>query len=147
MVRKPRKKDTFFNKSRMAYSALQGSCALAIVILAYLFMLQRHLPEGAIRTFAFITLILVNISMILTDIATSQSVIRTILKPNTALKIIIGIVCTALILILLFPGSRKLFQFELFPPQYILLLVAIFMVTLVLFELLKRFYLRRRSRA
>lgn len=145
MVRKPRKKDTFFNKSRMAYSILQGGSALVLVILVYLFMLQKHLPEGVVRTFAFITLILVNIGMILTDIATSQLVIRTILKPNTALKIIIGTVCTALMLILLFTGSRKLFQFELFPPQYVLLLVAIFVASLVLFELLKRFYLMRKS--
>ncbi|MBS1687542.1 MAG: cation-translocating P-type ATPase [Bacteroidetes bacterium] len=142
MGRVPRGKGKFFNRSRMIYSVTQGAGALAIVILSYLLMLRTHLPEAEIRTFSFITLIIVNISMIFTDLATSQSSIKTILKSTTATKVIIGIICVALTLILLFPGTRTIFQFELFPAKYSIVLFVVFVGTLALFEVLKRILLK-----
>jgi len=142
MSRVPRGRGKFFNKTRMIYSATQGAGALAIVILSYLLMLRSHLPEAEVRTFSFITLVIVNISMIFTDLATSQSSIKTILKSTLATRVIIGIVCVALSLILIFPGTRAIFQFELFPAKYIIVLAVVFVCSLALFEILKRILLK-----
>jgi len=142
MNRVPRGKGRFFSKTRMIYSATQGAGALAIVILSYLLMLRSHLPEAEVRTFSFITLVIVNISMIFTDLATSQSSIKTILKSTLATRVIIGIVCLALSLILIFPGTRAIFQFELFPAKYAIVLAVVFVSSLALFEMLKRLLLK-----
>jgi Ca2+-transporting ATPase len=112
MLRPPRPPDTpLFDIALVAQGLLQG----AVVMIAALGMFQMGIHdahgEEVSRCMAFVTLVLGNLGLVLTNRSVSSGVLRVLTRPNRALAIVAVITITALVLAVSVPWLRGLFGF------------------------------------
>lgn len=112
MARPPRRPDApLFDGPLLAHGLLQG----AVVMIAALgmFRLGIHDEHGAetARCMAFVTLVLGNLGLVLTNRSTTSGALRAMLRPNRALVLVVIVTGLALALSLLVPWLRGLFGF------------------------------------
>jgi P-type Ca2+ transporter type 2C len=81
-------------------------------LLVYFIGLKTGYSEKSVRTLAFMTLIVSNIAIILSNLSWTSNFFKIVRSPNKAVKWIIGGAAIFLILILNIPFLLKLFQFE-----------------------------------
>ena len=139
MTRPPRVFDEpFFGAKKILLSCLQGVGILAICLGVYFVGLEMGYSEKAVRTFTFITLIVGNIGVILSNRSWTSNIFTILLTPNKAVKWVVGGAIFFLILILNVPFLINLFQFE--PVGYIEILVCILagISSIVWFEIYKK---------
>jgi Ca2+-transporting ATPase len=104
--------EPFFGAKKILYSCLQGVGILIISLLIYFIGLKLGYSEKAVRTMTFVTLIVSNISIILSNRSWISNIFEILLSPNKAVKYIVGGAIFFLILILNIPFLLTLFQFE-----------------------------------
>ena len=91
MLRKPRNyKEPLFGGKTLFLSILQGVFSLAVVAGVFQLAVMRGHSEADARTLAFITLIISNLCLILTNRSWSRSIIASFFVPNPALLWVIG---------------------------------------------------------
>ena len=113
MKRPPRKiHERFFNGKKIALSCAQGACILIVVLVVYFIGLHRGYPEKEVRALSFLTLIVSNVAIILSNRSWSRNIFQIIISPNKAVKWIVGGAILFLILILNVPFLRNLFLFD-----------------------------------
>jgi Ca2+-transporting ATPase len=113
MSRPPKQiNEPFFGAGKILFSCMQGVGILIISLLVYFIGLKIGYSENSVRTLTFVTLIVSNIAVILSNRSWSTSIFTIILTPNTAVKWIIGGAIIFMILILNIPFLLNLFQFE-----------------------------------
>jgi len=105
-------KEPFFGARKIFLSCMQGVGILIITLLVYFIGLKMGYSEKGVRTLTFVTLIVANISVILSNRSWSTNFFRILLSPNQAVKWIVGGAIFFLILILNIPFLLDLFQFE-----------------------------------
>jgi Ca2+-transporting ATPase len=130
--------EPFFGARKILFSCMQGIGILVISLLVYFIGLKMEYSEKSVRTLTFVTLIVSNIAVILSNRSWTTGFFKILLTPNKAVKWIIGGAIIFLILILNIPFLLDLFQFEKIGyPEIIVCTLAGFS-TITWFEIYKQ---------
>ena len=112
MRRPPRRPNApVLSRDAALWAAMQGAVALAIVALALVLGARAAMPEADLRSFVFVTLVMMNIGLILVNRSFDSSLVDTLLRPNRALWILVTMVLAVLAVALYWPPAQELFQF------------------------------------
>ncbi len=112
MKRPPRKLEApLFGKSMVISGLVQGIGVLIVVAGVYAFALSQNLPATEARMFAFVSLVIGNLSLIFANRSRSLSILQSLRIPNKALWWVSGGALFFLAIVLIIPGVRELFQF------------------------------------
>jgi len=104
--------EPFFGARKILFSCLQGIGIIIICLLIYFMGLKMGYSEKGVRTLTFVTLIVSNISVIISNRSWTSGIIKILSTPNKAVNWIVGGAIIFLILILNIPFLLNLFQFE-----------------------------------
>ena len=104
--------EPFFGSGKILFSCLQGVGIIVICLLIYFTGLKIGYSEKGVRTLTFVTLIVSNISVILSNRSWTSGFFKILSTPNKAVSWIVGGAIIFLILILNIPFLLVLFQFE-----------------------------------
>jgi len=138
MNRPPRDpREPLFGKKIMGLSILQGISVLLIVLAVYRTSLYLGYDVSNVRALTFTTLIIANLSLILTNRSWSQNVLSTLRSPNKALWWVMGGAVVFLAMVLYVPFLRNIFKFTVLQPYDILISLAAGVASILWFELLK----------
>jgi Ca2+-transporting ATPase len=148
MKRSPRSPtERLFSRRSLVTSTIQGLVAFAVMMAVYAAALGLGQSIAEARTLSFITLIIANLCLILTNRSRTRSVFSTLSVPNPALTWVVVGALVFLALVVFVPGLRDLFHFA---PMHLLdLLIAIVagIVSIAWFEVVKLASVRRRRPA
>jgi len=138
MRRPPRNpKRVLFGGWRLGLSLMQGASVL-FVLLAILGIARAWgLGEGEARALAFVTLVVANIALILTNRSWTESMLATLARRNPALWWAVGAAAAMLGCVLAFPDLRLLFRFEPLHADDLALCSAAGLASIAWFEALK----------
>ena len=146
MSRPPKKSDEpFFGGKKIVLSCIQGVGILIICILIYFMGQYMGYSVKAVRTFTFVTLIVSNIAVILSNRSWTSNIFKILITPNKAVKWVVGGAIIFLILILNIPFLINLFQFERIGIIEALICVIAGLFSITWFELYKHFKLVKES--
>ncbi|MCF8239360.1 MAG: cation-translocating P-type ATPase [Saprospiraceae bacterium] len=138
MTRPPRNaSDTFFGRGDVVVSIFKGLSLLGIVLAVYGISVWLGFYEDQIRTTTFMTLVLANLSMILTDLSRTQYIFQILRKPHPLLYGIPLFNLILLTLVILLPGLNNLFEFAPLEWPMIGLASAAGLVAVTWFEMIK----------
>lgn len=144
MTRSPRRiNEPFFGSRKIVFSCLQGIGILGVTIVVYLLALNQGYDAKEVRAMAFLTLIVSNIAVILTNRSWTENIFKIILTPNKAVLWVVGGAVFFLVLILKIPFFLNLFQFN--TPTFINLTICIAagISTIIWFEIYKALRFRK----
>jgi Ca2+-transporting ATPase len=145
MRRPPRSPhEPLFARRTVLLSLLQGGSVLMLTLWVVVYSLSRGDGDDMVRTLAFTTLIVGNLTLILTNRSWSRTMLQTLRAPNPAMAWIFGAALGVMALVLLAPGPRELFHLEVPSPGDLALCVVAGTAGLLWFELLKWRSIRRR---
>jgi len=135
--------ERFFGGKKILFSCLQGVGILIITLIVYLVGLRLGYEAGQVRAMAFITLIVSNIAVILTNRSWTSNIFKIIASPNKAVLWVTGGAVTFLALILNIPFFIDLFQFHKLSLINIIICSAAGLTTIIWFEIYKVIKLRK----
>ena len=104
--------EPFFGAKKILFSCMQGVGIIVMCLLVYFIGLKMGYSEKGVRTLTFVTLIVSNISVILSNRSWTSGIFKILSTPNKAVTWIVGGAIIFLILILNIPFLLNLFQFE-----------------------------------
>ncbi len=111
MARPPRRPDApLLERATLAGALLQGVVGLLATALAYAWALQQ-LPAPAARAAGFAALVLVNLSLIFSNLSAARSAPRRRTAGNSVSQLVAAVTCTMLLLVLYVPPLGQAFQF------------------------------------
>jgi Ca2+-transporting ATPase len=138
MQRPPRDaRKPVFSRALIGMSLLQGAGAMVAVLIMYGLALHWGQGDGEARAFAFTSLILANLGLILSNRSGARSVFTTLRTPNTALWWVVGGAIAFLSMALSIPRLQSMFQFSQLHVGDILLCLLTAFVSIAWFELIK----------
>ncbi len=144
MNRPPKRIDEpFFGAKKILFSCMQGVGILILTLTVYLEGLHFGYEDKEVRAMAFITLIVSNIAVILTNRSWTDNIFKIIVTPNKAVLWIVGGAIFFLALILNIPFFLDLFQFQKLTLINIGICSLMGLTTIVWFEIYKLFKLRK----
>lgn len=112
MNRPPRnRKEPLFNRRTILLSLTQGIAVLLVTLAIYGFTLNQGRGELEARSLAFVTLVIANLGLILSNRFWSKNVLSSLRYKNTSLSIIIAATLVTLTLVIYVPALRELFSF------------------------------------
>ena len=117
---------------------MQGICILGISLLVYFIGLKIGYSEKSVRTLTFVTLIVSNIAVIISNRSWSTNFFKILMTPNKAVKWIIGGAIIFLILILNIPFLLDLFQFEKIGYLELIVCTVAGLSSIIFFEIYKQ---------
>jgi Ca2+-transporting ATPase len=137
MKRKPRSIDAkLFDWSTILKCFFQGGLTLAVTLAVYSFIRHDHSAEAA-RTLAFLTLVVCNLGMILSNRSLTRSSLSMLREKNAAFKWVMTGTIMVMCLVLTIPFLKDLFQFGTVSWNDLFLALAGSLVAVALMELLK----------
>jgi P-type Ca2+ transporter type 2C len=138
MQRKPRAMNKrLFDRNAAALSLIQGFVVLAIIITVFVSALNRGLGEDGARTMAFVSIVLANLALILTNRSWTHTIFGTLRTKNNSFWWILGGALFALGTVLYVPPLRTFFQFRALQPIDLLICIAAAIVSIIWFEAYK----------
>jgi Ca2+-transporting ATPase len=138
MKRKPRgKNDPVFGVRPVIISLLQGLVVLGIVLAVFVFSGKLNAGENEARTMAFLTVVISNLCLILTNLSWTRSVFEIIRDPNPAMWWVISGASALITAVLLIPGLRKLFGFGILHLNDFLICIGAGLLSIAWFEVAK----------
>jgi Ca2+-transporting ATPase len=144
MERPPKRMDEpFFGAKKILFSCLQGIGVLLIALTVYFVGLNLGYEDKEVRTMAFITLIVSNLSIIMTNRSKSDNIFKIIATPNKAVLWIIGGAIVFLVLVLNIPFFLNVFQFQKLTFINIAICSLAGLASIIGFEIYKMFKLRK----
>lgn len=141
MNRPPRNpKHAFFGMRKVGISALHGLFLFLMVITVYAIAANEGHSDEECRTITFSALIMGNIVLIVTKLSKTRSFVSTLLNHNWRMKIAVGGVLLAIILIINIPSVAAFFSMK--SPGWKHLTVSFFgtLTLLIVFETGKKFF-------
>lgn len=139
MERPPRSMDEkLFEAATLLKCFFQGGLTLAVTIAVYLFIRHDHSTETA-RALAFLTLVVCNLGMILSNRSLTRSGISMLKEKNSAFKWVMTGTSAVTGLVLTLPFLRNLYRFGPVSLNDFFLALAGGFVAVALMELLKVF--------
>ncbi len=137
MERPPRSMDEkLFEGKTLLKCFFQGGLTLTVTIAVYLFIRHDHSTETA-RALAFLTLVVCNLGMILSNRSLTRSGLSMLKESNAAFKWVMTGTTAVMGLVLITPFLRSLCRFGPIPPDDFFLALAGGFVAVLLMELLK----------
>jgi P-type Ca2+ transporter type 2C len=138
MKRPPRNmQDRLFGKKSVILSLLQGLSMLAGVVIVLLYALNLGKGEDEARTLTFATLVIANLTLIVANLSWTQSIIKTLLSENKALRYVLVGALSGLLLVLYVPFLRDLFRFSLLHSDDLLIVLVVGVLSIAWLRLLK----------
>lgn len=140
MRRSPRAPDApLFDRTTLTLGLLQGLCLFVIVLMIFSLSLYRGDGADHARTLTFTALIFASLGLIVTNRSWSRSMAEMFRVPNQALWWVVGSALALLALVLTIPFLREVFRFTELQPMDLGVCIAAGVVSLVGFEVTKRF--------
>ncbi len=147
MNRPPRRKDEgLFTRKNLALSLLQGFVVLAFILGVYISAPGRGFDEAQVRTLTFTTIVIANLSLILTNRSWSETIFKTLRTPNRALSWVFGGTISCLVLVLYVPALRDLFRFAPVPLIDLAMCAGAGVLSIIWFEIYKYWSRKRGDR-
>jgi Ca2+-transporting ATPase len=144
MQRPPRDADApLFGGATLWLALLQGVGVLAMVLAAFAWASPR-IPEHEARAFAFATLVVGNLALILSNRSATRSLWATLRTPNTTLWVVIGLAFALLLTALYLPWAVGVLRFAPLPAHELAAACALGLLSVVWFEGIK--WARRKAR-
>jgi Ca2+-transporting ATPase len=145
MQRRPRSPaEHLLDKKTTLIALAQGFVVLGTVLAIYLAAVARDLDEPAIRTLTFVTIVIANLALIGTNRSWTESIIRTLRRPNKAFWWVIGGTLLFLAAAVSLPGLQNIFQFSPVPLPYLLICIGMGVLSVLWFEIFK--FARKRNK-
>lgn len=135
--------EPFFGNRKILFSCLQGVGILIITLTVYFTGLHLGYIAEEVRAMTFTTLIISNISVILTNRSWSDNIFKIIATPNKAVLWVAGGAIFFLLLVLNIPFFLSLFQFQKLTLINILICSLAGLTSIIWFEIYKLFKLRK----
>ncbi|MBN1524555.1 MAG: cation-translocating P-type ATPase [Spirochaetales bacterium] len=146
MDRPPRKKtERLFSRKTLLLSTLQGIIALVVVFGVCRVSMALGQSIAEVRTLTFITLIISNLCLILTNRSWSSTIFRSFAVKNSALPWVAGGALIFLGLVVYIPVLQDLFHFGFMHATDILIAVGAGIGSVVWFEVLKVFMQQKKK--
>lgn len=143
MQRKPRDpKEAIITKSIVKTSLIQGIVVLLLTLAVFGFGSFEGYDAAGLRTLTFATLVLLNLSLILTNRSTQKPLFKVLETPNKALWWVVGGAVVFLGLVIYVPLLAQIFHFSRLHISGIVTCVAAMIASTVIFEL-RKFLIRR----
>jgi P-type Ca2+ transporter type 2C len=140
MSRRPKDiNEPFFGASKIFLSCMQGVGILVVTLLIYFIGLDKGYSEKEVRTMTFVTLIVSNIAVIISNRSWVTNFFKLIFTPNKTVKWVVGGAIFFLILVLNVPFLLNLFQFEKISLNEAIVCVAAGLLSITWFEVYKLF--------
>ncbi len=137
MKRNPRSMDAkLFEASTLLKCFFQGGLTLSVTLAIYLFIRHDHSTETA-RALAFLTLVVCNLGMILSNRSLTRSGLSMLKEKNAAFKWVMTGTIAVMCLVLTIPFLRSLYRFGPISLDDFSLALAGGFVAVLLMELLK----------
>ena len=130
--------EPFFGAKKILLSCSQGIGILVISLAVYFVGLHLGYSVKSVRTFTFVTLIVSNIAVILSNRSWTSSIFEIMITPNKAVKWVVGGAVFFLILILNLPFLLDLFQFERIGWKELLVCLVAGFSSILWFEIYKQ---------
>ena len=112
MRRPPRRAESqIVPASMVAWSLLQGALSLGALIAVFVAGLARQMPAAELRALVFVSLVLINVSLILVNRSFSTSLLVALVRPNRSLWVLVSVVIAVLAVVLTWPPAMGLFAF------------------------------------
>jgi len=139
MRRRPRDpRAPLFSRLALIFSLLQGAGLLIIVWAIYAYSLNAGAGDNEARAFAFATIVLGNLGLILANRSHAHALLAVMRRPNAALWWIVAGTLAGLALVLFLPPLRELFRFAPLGPREIMISAGAAFMAILWFELIKR---------
>ena len=135
--------ERLFAPRMVGLSMLQGAGVLAILVAIFAIALWRGHGETDARALTFTTLVIANLSLIVTNRSWSRGVGSIVRLPNAAMWWVISGTLLFLVLTLSVPFLRGLFHFSVLHPDDLALCLAAGVFSVAWFEALKWIQRRR----
>ncbi|MDP4117393.1 MAG: cation-translocating P-type ATPase C-terminal domain-containing protein, partial [Bacteroidota bacterium] len=146
MNRKPRSIDAkLFDLPTILKCFFQGGLTLSVTIAIYIFIRNDHSTETA-RALAFLTLVVCNLGMILSNRSLTRSSIQMIKEKNEAFKWVMSGTTIMLILVMVVPFLKSMFRFGSVSLADLLLALSGGIFAVILMDLLKTIPLLKKLR-
>jgi Ca2+-transporting ATPase len=129
--------ESFFGGKKILFSCIQGLAILLITLSVYFLGLQIGYNEAEVRAMAFITLIVSNIAVIMTNRSWIDNIFKIILTPNKTVIWVAGGAIFFLTLILNIPFFLDLFQFQKLSLLNIMICSTAGLASIIWFEFYK----------
>jgi Ca2+-transporting ATPase len=140
MSRPPRdRKEPLFNRRTIVLSLMQGIAVLIVTLTIYGFTLNQGRGELEARSLAFVTLVIANLGLILSNRFWSKNILSSMRYKNTALFIIVAATLTILTLVIYVPFLRDLFRFGTLHPNELAICFGAGVACILWFEAVKYF--------
>ena len=144
MKRSPRNpEESLFSLRSLSVSILQGLSVLAVVLGVFIVSRILGYPEDRTRTLTFVTLVIANLCLILTNRSWSRTIVSMMRQPNGALWWVVGGATAFIAAVLSISALRGLFHFAPVNASDILICALAGIGSVVWFELLKMFSARQ----
>jgi Ca2+-transporting ATPase len=127
----------------LVWCMVQGGLALGAVAAVFIWAVRAALPDDAVRTLVFLTLVGVNVALIFVNRSFSTRLAAAFTRRNRMLWWGLGLAGAVLALILAVPGIRRFFGLAALAPSLHLLSGAVAVAVLVALNLAKRGWQRR----
>ncbi len=139
MDRPPRDiNERFFGINKIFVSCMQGVGILAFVMGIYLYSYYTGHSEGQVRAMSFITLIVANIAVIISNRSWTRNIFELLTIRNKAAGWVIGGAIIFMILIMNIPFCLRMFQFEKLGIADSIICIAAGLLTITWFEVYKK---------
>ena len=143
MRRPPRDADApLFGGATLWLALLQGLGVLAMVLAAFAWASPR-IPEPEARAFAFATLVVGNLALILSNRSAERSLWAALRTPNATLWAVVGLAFALLLAALYLPWAVGVLRFAPLPAHELAAACALGLLSVVWFEGIK--WVRRRA--
>jgi Ca2+-transporting ATPase len=139
MKRPPRNpKIGIFNRRTLLLSLVQGTVVAAVTFGVYVFgHYHNGMSEDEARALTFVTLVLANLGLILSNRSWTRTIVTTMVMKNTALWWVVGGAVAFLALVLRVPFLRGLFSFGELSAVDLMICIVAAVISVAWFELLK----------
>jgi len=132
-----------FGGATLWCALLQGLGVLAVVMAAFAWASPRS-PESEARAFAFTTLVVGNLALILSNRSATRSLWATLHTPNKTLWVVVGLAFALLLAALYIPWAGGVLRFAPLPAHELAVACGLGLLSVLWFEGIK--WLRRRAR-
>ncbi len=144
MQRPPRNPhESVFDRRTLIVSLVQGSVVLLVCLGLFVIAQQWELGEKTARTMAFVTLIIANLMLILTNVSWTRSLLATLRSYNSAMCWVVGSAVALMLALLMIPQLANLFQFAHFNIGQAGICLGAGIGSVIWFEFVKLYWSRR----
>jgi len=129
--------ESIFDHATLVTSLLQGACILLVSLGVFILAHQWPIGYASAQTMAFVTLIVANLMLILTNVTWTRSLLVTMRSPNRAMWWVVGGATVLMLSLLNIPVLARLFEFAQLSIIQVGICLAAGIGSVVWFEIVK----------